>query len=166
MGVDEHPLAEERDAWETVVEECRALADDYRRRGWEVFTAVPGDVTPVPAPGDSRTDKTGLDVLLSGAEFAELSDLVDAVGFDEFESFRAHENGIVYLTLLFLAPDAETAVCLPLYYRVAEADRMLERVRAGDAMKTYVHPLSGERRVEFDHEDPTPLFPPQDVSEE
>lgn len=165
MDVEEHPLANDTDAWSTVIEECHTTADEYRNRGWTAFDPVPGDVVPVPAPGDSADEKVGLDVLLSNAEFDRLTDLVDDVSFDEFESLRAHENGIVYLTLVFRASDAETVLCLPLYYRVAEADRMLGRVRAGDAMTTYCHSLSGDERVEFDHEDPTPLFPPQDIDE-
>lgn len=165
MDVEEHPLADEDGAWTTVIDECRATAEEYRDRGWTAFAPVPGDVVPVPAPGDSVDEKVGLDVLLSGEEFDRLTELVDAVEFDEFEAFRAHENGIVYLTLVFRATAAETVLCLPLYYRVAEADRMLNRVRAGDAMTTYCHALSGEERVEFDHEDPTPLFPPQDVND-
>jgi len=125
MDVEDHPLADDDDTWTTVIEECRATAEEYRDRGWTAFAAVPGDVVPVPAPGDSADEKVGLDVLLSSEEFDRLTELVEADGFDEFEAFRAHENGIVYLTLVFRATATETALCLPLYYRVAEADRML-----------------------------------------
>lgn len=164
MDATEHPLADD-DAWTTVIEECRATADGYRDRGWTAFAPVPGDVVPVPAPGDSVDEKVGLDVLVSGEEFDRLTELTEANAFDAFEAFRAHENGVVYLTLVFRAPETETAFCLPLYYRTAEADRMLGRVRAGEAMTTYVHALSGDDRIEFDHEDPTPLFPPQDTGD-
>ncbi|AZQ13540.1 hypothetical protein [Halorubrum sp. PV6] len=165
MDVEEHPLADDDDAWTTVIEECRATAAEYRERGWTAFAPVPGDVVPVPAPGDSTDEAVGLDVLVSGEEFERLTELVEADGFDEFEAFRAHENGIVYLTLVFRSTATEAALCLPLYYRVTEADRMLSRVRAGDVMTTYVHPLSGDERIEFDHEDPVPLFPPQDTGD-
>ncbi|ELZ45778.1 hypothetical protein C465_13595 [Halorubrum distributum JCM 9100] len=165
MDFEEHPLADDDDTWNTVIEECRATAEEYRDRGWTVFAPVPGDVVPVPAPGDSADAKVGLDVLLSGAEFERLVELVEMDEFDEFEAFRAHENGIVYLTLVFRATTTQTVFCLPLYYRVTEADRMLDRVRAGDAMTTYCHALSGDERIEFDHDDPTPLFPPQDTGD-
>lgn len=165
MDVEEHPLADADDAWATVIEECRATAAEYRERGWTAFAPVPGDVVPVPAPGDSSDEAVGLDVLVSGEEFERVTELVEAGGFDEFEAFRAHENGVVYLTLVFRSTATDTALCLPLYYRVTEADRMLSRVRAGDAMTTYIHPLSGDERIEFGHEDPVPLFPPQDTGD-
>lgn len=161
MDVEKHPLADDTDAWTQVIDDCRATAEEYRERGWSVAMPVPGDAVPVPAPGDSADDKVGLDVLVSGDEFDRLTTLVDVGEFDEFESLRAYQNGIVYLTVVFQATAHEAALCLPLYYRVAEANRMLDRVRAGDAMRTYVHPLSGDNRIEFDHEDPTPLFPPE-----
>jgi len=165
MDFEEHPLTGDKDTWHTVIEECHATAEEYRDRGWTVFSPVPGDVVPVPGPGDSADEKAGLDVLLSSGEFDRLVELVETNVFDEFEAFRAHENGIVYLTLVFRATVTQTVFCLPLYYRVTEADRMLNRVRAGHAMVTYCHDLSGSEQIEFNHDDPTPLFPPQDTED-
>lgn len=163
MDVDERQLADDEDAWPTVIEECQEIADEYRDQGWSVVVPVPSDVTAVPAPGDTEDENVGLDVVVSDDEFERLTDLLDTATFDAFNAFRAAKDGVVYLTLVFRATETESAFCLPLYYRVTEADRMLERVRAGDAMTTYCHSLSGDDQLEFRHEDPTPLFPPQDA---
>lgn len=158
-----HPLADNHGRWREVIEECDTLTDEYEAEGWDVFAPVPGDVVPVPAPGDSKTAKVGLDVLVSGDEFQQLESMVEAGEFVEFETFNAQEGGIVYATLVFRSPSSQTVVCLPLYYRTVEADRMLERVKAGEQLQVYVHPLAREQGVQFGVEDPRPLFPPEDV---
>ncbi|MFW6003922.1 MAG: DUF7529 family protein [Halanaeroarchaeum sp.] len=164
MDADSHPLSDDGGRWQTVIEECRALAEDYEEDGWTVFAPVPGDVVPLPAPTDSKVRKVGFDLLLSGDEFARLEELVTDATFDEFEAFRAQDGGVVYLSLVFKAPAAETAFCVPMYYRVADADRMLDRVRAGDPLRAYFHPLAGEDDVAFDLQDPSLVFPPEDVA--
>lgn len=164
MDGDTHPLSDDGGRWQAVVEESQALAADYEDDGWTVFAPVPGDVVPLPAPTDSEVRKVGFDLLLSGDEFERLQELVTDAAFDEFEAYRAQDGGIVYLSLVFKASTAETAVCVPLYYQVADADRMLDRVRAGDPMRAYFHPLAGDEHVEFDLQDPRPVFPPEDVA--
>lgn len=164
MDEDGHPLADDEGRWQTVVEESETLAEEYEQRGWTVCAPVPGDVVPLPVPGDGEVSKIGFDVLVSGEEFETLESLVADADFAEFEAYRAQEGSVVYLTLAFLAPDAETAVVVPLYYTTVEAERMLDRVRAGDPMRAYFHPLSGDRHVEFDLADPRPAFPPEDVA--
>ncbi|APE94521.1 DUF7529 family protein [Halodesulfurarchaeum formicicum] len=158
-----HPLDGDQSRWQEVVEESQSLAADYETQGWDVFAPVPGDVVPVPAPGGSETTKVGLDVLVSGDEFEKLESMVETGTFDEFEAFNAQDGGLVYATVVFRSSAEETAVCLPLYYRTAEADRMLERVRGGEQLHVYLHPLSGEQHVQFGVEDPRPLFPPEDL---
>lgn len=164
MDADDHPLSDDSGRWQTVVEECQSLASEYEDEGWTVLAPVPGDVVPLPAPGDSEVSKIGFDVLLSGDEFDRLESLVTDADFDEFEAYRAQDGGIVYASLVFEAPAAEAVVCVPLYYSTVEADRMLDRVRAGDPLRVYFHPLSGDQHVEFDLQDPTPVFPPEDVA--
>ncbi|SEK34842.1 DUF7529 family protein [Haloferax larsenii] len=163
--MEEHPLSESSNTWDTVVEECESIADDYRERGWRVVVATPGDVVPVPQPGDSTVDHVGLDIVVGDDVYAELESAVEGASFDEYEAFRAVTGGLVYLTLVVRATDDEVAVCLPVYYRLAETERMFSLVDDGETMKTKVHPLDPEQGVEFVHDDPEPLLPPNREAE-
>ncbi|KAB1192321.1 hypothetical protein GJR96_02225 [Haloferax sp. MBLA0076] len=158
--MEEHPLSESSNTWETVVEECEAVAEEYRERDWHVVVALPGDVVPVPGTGDEVVSHVGLDVIVGDDVYPEVESAVEGVTFDEYEAFRAVEGGLVYLTLVVRATEDEVAVCLPLYYRLAETDRLFSLLRQGETMRTKVHPLDPEKGVEFVHEDPDPLLPP------
>ncbi|WP_396610536.1 hypothetical protein ACH9L7_09810 [Haloferax sp. S1W] len=158
--MDTHPLSESSNTWETVVDECESIADDYRGRDWRVVVATPGDVAPVPQPGDSTVDHVGLDIVVGDDDYADLESAVGGATFDEYEAFRAVTGGLVYLALVVRATDDEVAVCLPLYYRLAETERMFSLIDDGETMKTKVHPLDPEKGIEFVHEDPDPLLPP------
>ncbi|AFK18328.1 hypothetical protein E6P09_06055 [Haloferax mediterranei ATCC 33500] len=158
--MEKHPLSDESNTWETVVEECEALADDYRERDWRVVVALPGDVAPVPGTGDDVVDHVGLDIVVGDDVYSEVESAVEGTAFDEYESFRAVTNGLVYLALIVRATEDEVAVCLPLYYRLAETDRMFSLLADGATMRTKVHPLDPDKGVEFVHEDPEPLLPP------
>ncbi|MDS0242125.1 MULTISPECIES: hypothetical protein [unclassified Haloferax] len=167
--MEEHPLSDESGTWETVVEECEALADDYRERDWTVVVALPGDVVPVPGTGDEVVEHVGLDVVVGDDVYPDLEAAVEGATFDEYEAFRAVSGGLVYLALVVRATDDEVAVCLPLYYRLAESERMFSLLDAGETMRTKVHPLDPDKGVEFVHEDPDPLLPPDwdaDLSDE
>ncbi|WP_411967980.1 hypothetical protein [Haloferax sp. YSSS75] len=158
--MDKHPLSESSNTWETVVEECEALADDYRERDWDVVVAIPGDVVPVPGTGDSVVEHVGLDVVVGDDIYPDIESALDGVTIDEYEAFRAVKGGLVYLTLVVRATEDEVALFFPLYYRLAETDRMFSLLKEGETMKTRVHPLDPEKGVEFVHEDPDPLLPP------
>ncbi|MFD1569976.1 DUF7529 family protein [Halorubrum laminariae] len=159
MDADERSLADDEDAWERVIEECQDIADEHREKGWSVVVPVPDDVRPVPGP-ETADDRVGLDAVVSQEAFDSLTDLLADAPLDEFESYRATADGVVYLTLVFRATETGSALCLPLSYSVIDAEQMLDRVRDGDVMTTYCHPPGGDA-IEFRHEDPTPLLPPQ-----
>jgi hypothetical protein len=164
MDDAKHPLSSGEERWQTVIEECESLVAEYEDDGWTVTSPVPGDVVPVPAPGDSEVSKVGLDVLLSGAEFEQVESMVEESDFDEFEAYTGQEGGMVYASVLFKSTDSRRVFCLPLYYQTVDADRMLDRVRSGEQFHVYVHPLSADAQVQFGVEDPRPLFPPEDLT--
>ncbi|MFC4358022.1 hypothetical protein ACFO0N_08690 [Halobium salinum] len=171
-----HPLSGVLDVWERVVDDMEATAAEYREDGWETLELHPGDVTPIPgtrdqpptAPGEDAAggeavdlpeDTFGLDALLPGDEFEAVSEAIESATFDEFEVFRADSGGVVFLVLAMLAPDADRAVLLPLYYATGDATAMARRAREAGEMRVVVRPLSDDEQVVFTQADPEPLLP-------
>jgi len=151
-------LAQTDEVWPAVVEESQRLAAEYEDAGWDVITTTPGDVVPVPQPGDSEISHVGLDVLVGGDVYEQVETAVETADFDAIEVFREESNGIVYLAVVLKAPKVKQAICLPLYYRVAEAERLFSLVDEGEQIGTRIRPLSGDG-ISFAHDDPDLLLP-------
>lgn len=148
---------------DTVVGETEATAASYRDAGWAVTELHPGDVRPVPAYLDTGgTDRAGLDVLVPDGEFEAVERLVEEGSFgahDTYGARRAEGDQTVFAVVVMRDESAAEAVAIPVYYAVAEAAPMLERVDARGEMRLYVRPPSTDRRVEFAQENPESLLP-------
>lgn len=159
---DSHPLSGAESAWEAVIDDAESTAAEYRESGWTVTELHPGDVTPLPAGQTDEDeyvdDRTGLDVLLPGDEFRAVEELVDDAEFDEYDAYTAREGPISFVVLVMKASDVSQAVVFPLYYRADRAQETLRRAREHGEMRTYLRPLSDERRVVFTQSDPDPFF--------
>lgn len=155
-----HPLLGLEDAWEDVIADMEATAEEYREAGWETLECHPGDVTPLPnRESTAEPDRLGLDVLLPGDEFRELEDLVADGEFSQYDAYRAAESDTVFLVIAMKAPDAGVAVLFPLYYSITQALPMLRGVAERAEMRTYLRPLDDSRRVVFSQEEPERLLP-------
>lgn len=168
---ERHALSGVADFWEAVMDDMAATAAEYRETGWDVTELHPGDVTPLPAGEDPEAeggyldDRTGLDVLVPGDEFRAVEELAETLAFDAFDAYTAREGDVLFAVVVMQATDGETAVALPLYYRLEEATATLRRVRDADEMRTFVRPLDDERRVVFTQADADP-FVPEDALED
>ncbi|MFB6126098.1 MAG: hypothetical protein ABEJ79_02190 [Halolamina sp.] len=168
---EQHALSGVMDFWEAVIDDMEATAEEYRESGWDVTELHPGDVTPLPAGKDSEAeggyldDRTGLDVLVPGDEFRTVEELAESLEFDAFDAYTAREGDVFFAVVVMQAADGETAVALPLYYRLDEATETLRRVRDGGEMRTFVRPLNDERRVVFTQADPDPFVPDDALGE-
>lgn len=157
--MNNHPLAGALDAWEGVVDDMETTAEGYREDGWETLELHPGDVTPLPAMAGRGGDQYGLDVLVPGDEYENLSEAVEGAEFDEYEVYRAQEGGLVFLVLATKSTATKRVVLLPLYYGIEDARLMLDRATEEGRMLTHVRPLSDDERVTFTQEEPEMLFP-------
>lgn len=157
-----HPLAGVTDFWDAVADDVEATAAEYREAGWETYELHPGDVTALPVSTAPEQKRTGLDVLVPGDEFEQVEALVEEGSFDSYEVFRAMQGGVVFLVVVMKDEAAGRAVVFPLYYRLDHAREMLARVAECDEMRTWIRPLSDERRVVFVQESPDGLLPPED----
>lgn len=157
--MDDHPLTGSLDIWEGVVEDMEATAAEYREEGWETLELHPGDVTALPAVEERVDGRFGLDVLVPGDEYEALSELVAGATFDEYDVFRAQENGVVFLVVATKSTATNQVVLLPAYYGIEDGQLMLKRARDEGEMQTHVRPLSGDDRVTLKQAEPETLFP-------
>lgn len=144
--------------WEQVIEDMHATAEEYADAGWETVQLHPGDVTVLAGGTDERA---GLDVLVPGEEFEQLTDAVADRTFDAYDVFRTTEAGIVFLLDVLTDARKEVAVLVPAYYQMTDAKTLRSTAEDG-AVTTYVRRLRNERRVEFDHDDPERFLPDSD----
>lgn len=139
-----------REHWDDLIADMERTATEFREAGWEVLELHPGDVTVV------TEDECGFDVLVPDDEFAELEEWVATDDFPDHDVYHAMA-GITFLMVVLKAPDAERAVCCPLYYS-DDAERTLRELAATDGVLwTHVRRLS-EEYVHFRHDDPEPFF--------
>lgn len=155
---EDPPLAGVESTWGAVVEDMEATAAEYREDGWSVVELHPGDVAPMPGAG-SVEERYGLDVVVSGSEFEEVESVVADADFAEYDVYRAQEGDLVFLVLAMKAAETRQVVLVPLYYRVPDAEQMIDQATVEGELHTYVRPLSDDRRVVFTQDDPEPLLP-------
>nr|WP_241981581.1 hypothetical protein [Halorubrum sp. GN11_10-6_MGM] len=130
-----------------------ATATEYRERGWTTLELHPGDSVLIDS--DRRT---GLDVVLPGPEFEELKSLVDDRQFRDVKVFRAKGDELVYVLVVEVAPESETAVFVPAYYDPSQAAETLESIREAGAIRLFCRRLNDDT-VRFVHNDPSPFLP-------
>lgn len=137
--------------WDDLIGDMEATAAEFRAAGWEVLELHPADVTVVTEP------YRGFDVLVPDDEFERLREWVQAATFPDHDVYRA-EAGIVFLLAVMQAPDAERAVCCPLYYERGEAEALRQFAAADGELRTHVRRLS-EEYVHITHGEPDPFLP-------
>lgn len=165
-----HPLTGLTGFWDDTIADMEATAEEFREAGWETVELHPGAVTPLPA-GETEDgyadERTGLDVLVPGDEFSAVKEAVggidgeegDAASYDEYEAFRAEQDGVVFLVVAMKASATETTVLIPLYYSVQDASETVRRVREREEMRLFVRPLDDSERVVFSQQSPAALLP-------
>ncbi|ELY86815.1 DUF7529 family protein [Natrinema altunense] len=157
--MSEHPAddtsetVQAQSGWQSVIEDMRAIADEYRDRGWTALELHPGDSVLV----DAET-RTGLDVVLPGPEYEDLEALTDDCTFTAVDVFRAEHGGMLYLLVVEQAPEEETAVLVPAYYDLGSGQTKLEQIRADGELRLFCRRLNDDY-VEFVHDDVSPFLP-------
>jgi hypothetical protein len=142
--------------WEEFLEDASATAEQYRAEGWETYLLSLGDVALL--SGGDRPD--GLDVLLPNAEFDLVDKLQERTTFDSSDVYARTVGEKVFLLLVELASEVETAVVIPAYYDRANSEELLAAAAEGDGMCVHLRSLGSDHRVTFTHEDHT-LFAPE-----
>ncbi|WP_435334715.1 DUF7529 family protein [Haloarchaeobius sp. TZWWS8] len=151
MGVADRVMP----AWEQVVSDMEATAEEYRDSGWTAIECHPGDVAML-----TEGDRTGLDVLLPDDEFDELQASYEADdSFDEVEVFRATQAGILFAVAALKNETTETTLLVPLYYDTDRAQEFIEMVHDEGELRLHLRPLDERQVVTFTQHDPAPFLP-------
>jgi len=151
------PNVEATNVWEQVVGDMEATASDLESAGWDTLELHPGDVVIA-----QNADEPGIDVVLPDNEFADLEALVEGgVQFAEYDVFRAGNTGVEYALLVAKDPERETAVLVPLYYRIKDLLEVIED-REGN-LPIYLRVLT-EETVLLELTDPDLLVPSPEES--
>ena len=156
---DDLPTQALRDRWEDVEADLEATAAELEAEGWTTVPLHPGDVT-------TRIGRdggpAGLDVMVAGNEFEELTDQVEAgAAFSETAVFREASGGVAFLVCVLRDPDRRVAVLVPTFYPQTGEDvrALAERAHDEGEVRLFVRPLRRDRVVTFAVEDPALVFP-------
>ena len=146
-----HPLVGATEHWEAMLEDAAATAEEYRERGWTALETRPGDVTVDP-------DLPGFTVLLADNEFADLTDLLDESGVDNYRVYRGSAAGVMLAVVALEATPEERVALVPLYYSHARLPGLQSAAEEAGRLATRLRTLD---RTEFvvEHDDPDPFFP-------
>lgn len=139
------------EVWDQVVADMAATADELEGEGWTTLQLHPGDVTLL-----TDAEDRGIDVVLPNPEFEDLESLVESgARFAEYDVYRAGGAEMGYALVVAKDPGTETAVLVPLYYRVQEL-----RPIAGmeETMPIFLRVLT-EETIRLDLADPDLLLP-------
>ena len=146
--------------WAAMVADAAEIADEYREREWTVERAETLDVAPWSAEDGSGG---GLVALLTDDSYGRLSDLVDVDrrAFESAEIYRRRVEDTVFLIAVELDAPSESAVVLPLYYRVDECQDALAAATADGRLQVRVRAEGSDDWLTFVHDEPA-LFEPDE----
>ena len=109
------------EVWDRVIRDMEATVAEYDDAGWDTLQLHPGDVTVAP-----KANPPGIDAVLPNPEFEALQAHVDTgVTFTEYDVFRAGGEDLEFALLVAKDSARETAVFLPLYYRLRDIAEIL-----------------------------------------
>jgi hypothetical protein len=136
--------------WETLLEECRAIAAEFSEDGWETLVVQPGTVTSV-----YERERCGLDVLVPKNQYEPLAEWVEEeeITFPHSEVYCREETEVVLLVVVMQDPESRKAVVFPAYYGREDEEELFERASKEGELNTYLRKLNGEMVV-FAHDDP------------
>ncbi|GAB3667756.1 DUF7529 family protein [Halopiger thermotolerans] len=155
--------------WTELLEDAAGIAAEYGDDGWDTIVLEPVAVDAVSSGGDERG---ALEVVVSETEYGLLEALVerDDVTVDEAEVYYRPSEGDERRFALAVERDTASriAVCLPLTYRLTEAETnaVFETALAEDELLVHVRSRDGadaDERVTFSHDDPTLFLEDSDV---
>ncbi|SEQ95604.1 DUF7529 family protein [Natrinema salaciae] len=150
--------------WEELLEDARAIAEEYREDGWDSVVLEPTRVAPV-----DRDERVGLDVTVSADEYAAVEDLIEAgtveiTAADVYYRPLADADSDRRVALAVERADAdETAVFVPLAYDVTDCRAVFETALLEEELFLHVTADSTERWVSFSHDDPSLFLEERDL---
>lgn len=149
------------DLWEEFRADVDHRAESFADEGWHTERFIVGEVRPT-MKGESSdgANKPGLRALIPDNHFERLAELIEEGDEYSIEIYRRTvRKEAVFLLLVLQAPQAETALFIPLFYRMDDAKEMLGEAEAEGTLITEFRPLDRRTTIVLEHDDPE-LFTP------
>ncbi|WP_254762988.1 DUF7529 family protein [Natrinema marinum] len=152
--------------WVDLLEDARAIAEEYREDGWDAVVVEPAAVSPV-----DSDDRFGLDVSVSAQEYDAVAGLIEEgavtiTAADVYYRPLADDGSDRRVALAVERDeDSETAIFVPLSYDISDARSVFETALVEEELLIHVlaDPESGW--VSFSHDDPSLFLEESDVRE-
>ncbi|RZV12295.1 hypothetical protein BDK88_1197 [Natrinema hispanicum] len=150
--------------WNELLEDTRAVADEYREDGWDVVVLEPTDIAPV----DSK-ERVGLDVTVSADEYDVVGGLIEGgnvtiTAADVYYRPLAEAEIDQRVALAVERDDdSETAIFVPLAYDITAVRPVFETALLEEQLLVHVMADPDDGWVSFSHDDPSLFLEESDV---
>lgn len=144
-------------AWEETLDELARLEEAYEADGWETLRTFAGHTGPV-APVHQK-GYWGLSYIVPDSDAERIGDFVDTREFPKYDVLRSTVHGRVFMAVILLDADTETAIFLASNYELRRASELVEHTHEVGYVNSIVRHLDGRIVAEVRHDDPEKFFP-------
>ncbi|WP_408959551.1 hypothetical protein [Natrinema sp. 74] len=151
--------------WDDLLEDARAIAEEYREDDWDAVVLEPDGVSPV-----ESDDRIGLDVSVSAEEYDAVAGLIEEgdvtiSAADVYYRPLADEGSDRRVALAVERDEeGETAIFVPLSYDISDARSVFETALVEEQLLIHVLAAPENGWVSFSHDDPSLFLEKQDVA--
>lgn len=145
-------------AWEQTLEEVDLIAKERREDGWEA-TVVMAAHTDTVSKDMNNHDRFGLMHVIPNNYVNKFVQQYDD-SFTEYLAYGTSNNGVMYVVIDLIDPNAERSILVPCSYDMTMAHGMTESAAEEGALYSYFKKIDGEILGEFRHEEFEPLVTP------
>lgn len=147
-----------KEAWGNTLSEMDALAEEYAADGWETTTVPAGHTAPESRRGGD-TDRWGFVFTVPGNYADAVEETVGDREFPEYDVYRNEVAQRVFLVVVYLDPETDTALLVAGNYQESFAGRLRELTVEEEHVYSYIQTLDNTHLAVFRHGDPGKFFP-------
>jgi len=147
------------EVWERTLEEAQMLVDEREADGWDA-TYVLSAHTDAVSRDMGEHDRFGLMHVLPNNYADRFTEAFDPDGFTEYLVYGTSVNGVMFVILELIDPEAERAIIIPCSYDMTMGQGVSQSAAEEGALPSYFKTIDGEILARFDHDEIEPLVTP------
>ncbi|WP_226040448.1 hypothetical protein [Natrinema sp. DC36] len=157
-------LGREDPLWDDLLEDARAIAEEYREDGWDAVVLEPVGTSPV-----EEAERTGLDVDVTAEEYELVAELIEdgdvtiSAADVYYRPLAAEESDQRVALVVERDEESETAVFVPLSYDIGDCRSVFETALVEEQLLIHVTADPEDGWVSFSHDDPSLFLEEADV---
>ncbi|MFB1066036.1 hypothetical protein [Natrinema sp. H-ect4] len=149
--------------WNDLLEDARAIAEEYREDGWDAIVLEPVGTFPV-----EEAERTGLDVDVTAEEYELVAELIEdgdvtISAADVYYRPLAAESDRRVALAVERDEESETAIFVPLSYDIEDCRSVFETALVEEQLLIHVTADPEVGWVSFSHDDPSLFLEEVDV---